>query len=197
MLLLPIHHPLRVAQAAAMVDVLSGGRLHLGVANGYSPGDLRSFGVPPGHRGTRMTAGLELIRALFSGEAVTCSGEDFALDGFRLFPAPIQKPRPPIYVGGHAPRAVERAARLGDHFLISTTQSIDEVVRVTAIYHDALRLGGQDEKKPFLNRIVCAVSSRAEKHAAERLFGEAFLAAYDQWGHESVRPLEPRAVRHR
>lgn len=186
MLLLPIHHPVRVAQEAAMLDVLCGGRLHLGVANGYSPDDLQTFGVSSSSRGARMSAGLELIRALWTEEHVTRSGEDFALDGFRLFPRPVQDPSPPIYVGGHAKKAVERAARLGDRYLISTTQSTNDVARLVGVYHDALRAYGLAEKKPYLNRIVCVVKNAADKQAAERFYSERFLAAYDQWGHESV-----------
>src|SRR6266566_9667301 len=61
MLLLPLHHPLRVAEDAAMVDVMSGGRLRLGVGAGYSPADLQAFAVPPDARARRMREGLLLI----------------------------------------------------------------------------------------------------------------------------------------
>jgi probable F420-dependent oxidoreductase len=193
MLLLPIHHPVRVAQAAAMLDVLCDGRLHFGVANGYSPNDLDTFGVASSNRGARMTAGLELIRALWTGEKVTRSGEDFRLDGFRLFPRPVQKPFPTIYVGGHAKKAIERAARLGDRYLISTTQSMAEIPRLVDSYHEALRACGSTEKQPYLNRIVCAVRNSREKQDAEHLFGDRFLSAYDQWGHESVTGLSPES----
>lgn len=159
MLLLPIHHPVRVAQAAAMLDVLSDGRLHLGVANGYSAEDLNTFGVTSSSRGTRMSAGLELIRALWTQEEVTAKGEDFELDGFSLFPRPIQRPSPPIHVGGHADKAIRRAARLGDGYLISTTQGVGEIAPLVSRYHEALRGLGLPEKKPYLNRIVCSASS--------------------------------------
>lgn len=193
MLLLPIHHPVRVAQAAAMLDIMCNGRLHLGVANGYSPTDLRTFGVGSSHRGTRMSAGLSLIRKLWSGDAVSATGEGFTLEGFRLFPLPMQKPAPQIYVGGHAPKAIERAARLGDRYIISTTQRIAQIPALIAIYHGALRARGAATRKPFLNRIVCAVGSAREKADAERLFGDRFLSAYGSWGHESVTGLDGHA----
>jgi len=193
MLLLPIHHPVRVAQAGAMLDVLSDGRLHLGVANGYSPQDLKTFHVTSTSRGKRMSAGLELIRALWTREEITWVGDEFELDGFSLFPRPIQKPSPPIYVGGHANKAVERAARLGDRYLISTTQGTAEIARLVAFYHDALESSGLTEKKPYLNRIVCVVPGASEKRMAERLFGERFLTAYGQWQHESVTGLSTDA----
>lgn len=91
MLLLPIHHPVRVAQEAAMLDVFSNGRLDLGVANGYAAGDLRTFGVASSHRGKRLTQGITLMRSLWSGDKVTASGEGYDLEKFVLFPLP---PRP-------------------------------------------------------------------------------------------------------
>ena len=196
MLLLPIHHPVRVAQAGAMLDILCNGRLRLGVANGYSPDDLRTFGVSSAKRGARTSAGLELIRALWTRDEVTMSGADFELEGFTLFPRPLQKPSPPIYVGGHARKAIDRAARLGDHFLISTTQGSRDVARLVSEYHESLRAYGLAEKGPALNRIVCVVPGRAEKEAAERLYAESFLSAYGKWGHESVADLSSPARRY-
>jgi probable F420-dependent oxidoreductase len=123
MLLLPIHHPLRVAETGAMVDILSQGRLLLGVAAGYSPVDLQAFGVTGSERGKRLDEGVELIRSLWRGEEVTARGSSFRLDAFRLFPRPLQRPSPPILMGGSSERAIERAARLADGYVISTTET--------------------------------------------------------------------------
>jgi probable F420-dependent oxidoreductase len=197
MLLLPIHHPLRVAQEAAMLDVLSNGRLRLGVANGYSERDLRAFGTPGQHRGKRLEEGLSLIRRLWQGESVTQRGEGFDLQDFELFPLPVQRPRPPIYVGGHALSAIDRAARLGDEYLISTTQKIGEIPALVKTYHEALNADGRAPRKPALNRIVCVVDSAAKKREAESFFARALLGLYDAWGHESVTGLgdSERALR--
>ncbi len=191
MLLLPIHHPVRVAQQAAMVDVLCHGRLRLGVANGYSPTDLRTFGVSSRRRGTRTEEGIELIRALWSGEPVTRSGEDFRLEGFRLFPLPVQRPGPPIWVGGQAEVAIRRAARLGDNYLISTTETFDHVAERVASHRAARRELGLADTAPGLNRIVCAVASRAAREQAVALYARALLALYDSWGHANVTALTP------
>lgn len=191
MLLLPIHHPVRVAQDAAMVDVLSEGRLRLGVANGYSPTDLHTFGVSSSQRGTRMTAGLELIRSLWSGERVSTRGEDFDLDDFQLFPVPLQKPSPPILIGGQVEVAIRRAARLGDGYLISTTETFENVTKRIAAYRDARRDLGLEESAPVLNRIVCVVDDRSARTAAVEFFARALLALYDSWGHANVTALTP------
>jgi len=189
MLLLPIHHPLRVAQEAAMLDVLCDGRLRLGVANGYSERDMRAFGMLGKHRGRHLEEGLSLIRRLWHGERVTARGENFELQDFELFPLPIQRPNPPIYVGGHAPVAIDRAARLGDEYLISTTQKIGEIPALVTAYLDALAAHGKSARKPTLNRIVCVVDSAARKKDAEVFYARALLGLYDSWGHESVTSL--------
>lgn len=189
MLLLPIHHPLRVAGGAAMLDVLSNGRLRLGVANGYSESDMRAFGMLGGHRGKRLEEGLSLIRRLWQGECVTQRGEGFDLQQFELFPLPVQRPNPPIYVGGHAKVAIERAARLGDEYLISTTQKLGEIPALVQTYHEALGACGKTLRQPTLNRIVCVVDSATKKSQAETFFAKALLALYDSWGHESVTRL--------
>jgi len=189
MLLLPLHHPVRVAQDAAMVDVLSRGRLRLGVAKGYSPADLRAFGVSRSQRARRMTEGVELIRALWEGSEITRAGDGFDLAGFRLFPLPIQKPGPPVYLGGHAPEAIRRAARLGDGYLISTTEPIDRVGERVGSYRAALDAAGKAWQAPLLNRLVCAVPTRREKTDAEEHYTRALLALYDAWGHDNVTHL--------
>jgi probable F420-dependent oxidoreductase len=193
MLLLPLHHPVGVAQESAMIDVLSHGRLRLGVAKGYSPTDLRTFGVLRGQRGRRLSAGIELIRALWQGDEVTRSGDDFALENFRLFPLPVQKPGPPVYVGGTASEAIHRAARLGDGYLISTTEAIDRVAERVATYRTALAELGKPWRAPLLNRLVCTVRNRREKAAAEKHYTAALLALYDAWGHDNVTRLSPEA----
>ncbi len=197
MLLLPIHHPVRVAQAAAMLDVLSEGRARLGVANGYSAHDLRAFGMTGRHRGHRLDSGLQLIRDLWSGEPVTARGDDFDLEGFELFPRPVQPGGPPIYVGGHAEVAVRRAARLGDHYLISTTQVASEIPGLVATYHAALAELGAAPRSPTLNRIVCVVDDAAKKQEAERFFARALIQLYEAWGHSNVTSLDEDARAHR
>lgn len=194
MLLLPIHHPVRVAQQAAMVDVLSGGRVRLGVANGYSAIDFETFGISRHERGVRLTEGLVLIRALWSGKPVTREGRDFRLREFVLFPPPVQPAGPPIFVGGQAEAAIRRAARLGDGYLISTTETFDHVAERVRLYRAVCDGLGVRPGKLLVNRIVCAVTDRAQKREAERFFAAALLRLYDSWGHENVTQL-PAAAR--
>jgi alkanesulfonate monooxygenase SsuD/methylene tetrahydromethanopterin reductase-like flavin-dependent oxidoreductase (luciferase family) len=192
MLLLPLYSALRVAEEAAMVDVLSGGRLRLGVSAGYSPSDLEAFGVPQNERGMRLREGVRLIREVWTRDHVDLSGRFSTLKDFTLFPKPIQRPAPPIYVGATIDAAVRRAARLGDELLISTTQASGDIPRMLGVYHDELRKLGRDpaSKRTALNRIVFVVADRAAKERATSFFRRCFLGLYDTWGHENVTGLE-------
>ncbi|MGH3097438.1 MAG: LLM class flavin-dependent oxidoreductase [Streptosporangiales bacterium] len=96
-LLLPLHEPVHIAEQTASLDVLSGGRLILGVGQGYRPVEFESLGVPRQERGARHREALEVIERLWSGEPVTYNGRHFALDGVRASITPVQRPRPPIW----------------------------------------------------------------------------------------------------
>jgi alkanesulfonate monooxygenase SsuD/methylene tetrahydromethanopterin reductase-like flavin-dependent oxidoreductase (luciferase family) len=191
MLLLPLYPALRVAQEAAMVDVLCGGRLRLGVAAGYSVTDLEAFGVPQNERGIRMREGIRLIREVWTRDHVDFSGRLSTLKDFTLFPKPVQQPAPPIYVGATIDVAVRRAARLGDELMISTTQPAGDIPRMLGVYHDELRKLGRDPaaKRTALNRIVFVVAGRAAKEQALDFFRQRFLRLYRNWGHQNVTEL--------
>lgn len=198
MLLLPIHHPVRVAQEAAMLDVLSGGRVSLGLAGGYSAGDLDTFGISSSQRGRRMSEGVKLIRALWSGQDVTAEGEDFRLRDFEFFPLPLQAGGPPIYIGGHAPVALRRAAELGDNFFISATAGIDMVGELIGTYRGFMEELGKPFRGVLLNRVVCVVETASQKAEAEAFYAKALIRLYQSWGHDNVVRLdeEQRSVAH-
>jgi probable F420-dependent oxidoreductase len=194
-LLLPLYHPLHVAEEAAMVDVLSGGRLVLGVSAGYSRDDFDAFGASLAERGRRMEEGLALIRTVWTEPAVTLDGASGHLRDYALFPRPLQKPSPPILVGGLAPAAIRRAARLGDGYVLSAGSTRAEIRDRVQVYRQALREAGKDPAAAWplvVNRVTHVVGSRAEKRRAEELFAERFLSFYDRWGHADVARLDSR-----
>ncbi len=115
--LLPFHNPVRMAEDAATVDVISGGRFELGVGVGYKVEEFESFAVSSKERGARTNEGLEIIRRLWEGETLTFEGTYYTVTKARLTPEPIQQPRPPIWVGGFTPPALRRAAKYGDGYI--------------------------------------------------------------------------------
>ena len=107
-------HPLIVAREAATLDRLSGGRLELGLGAGWKRSDYRQLGMPydaPRIRIDRMIESLAIIRRLLSGEEVTHEGTYYRLERARVEPAPIQRPHPPMMLGGGGPRMLRFAAR--------------------------------------------------------------------------------------
>jgi alkanesulfonate monooxygenase SsuD/methylene tetrahydromethanopterin reductase-like flavin-dependent oxidoreductase (luciferase family) len=115
--LLPMYDPVRLAEDGATVDILSGGRFELGAGLGYRAGEFEGLGLKYKERAGRMNEALEIIRRLWEGETLTFHGKHFHVEGARVSPEPVQKPRPPIWVGGFAAGATRRAARYGDGYI--------------------------------------------------------------------------------
>lgn len=110
----PYRSPLPVAKLLASVDVLSGGRLIVGVAVGWLEGEFEALGVPFRERGRRTDEAIELFRTVWTEEYPTITTDHHELTAVKASPMPLQKPRPPILVGGSSEAALRRAARLGD-----------------------------------------------------------------------------------
>ena len=117
-LLMPFHNPVRLAEDIAVVDIISGGRLEVGVGVGYKLEEFESFAIPFGERGSRTTQALSVLRRLLDGETVTVRNTFLDISRVKISPAPIQKPRPPIWIGGFTQAALRRAVRYGDGFTV-------------------------------------------------------------------------------
>ena len=113
-IVLPYRSPIPVAKLLASVDVLSGGRLIFGAAVGWVEGEFDALGVPVKERGSRTDEALELIRTLWTHEYPEITTARHQLAGLKASPMPLQKPRPPILIGGSGDAAFRRVARLGD-----------------------------------------------------------------------------------
>ncbi len=144
-LLLPLYHPVRVAEDGATIDILSGGRFELGVGVGYRVEEFSGLGISRRERAGRANEGLEIIRRLWEGETLSYQGKHFQLENARLTPEPLQQPRPPIWVGGFAKAAIKRAARLGDGYM--GTADMKEQYQA---YLGELRALGKDASHPQL-----------------------------------------------
>lgn len=120
-LLLPLHNPLRVSEDAATVDLISGGRLDLGVGIGYRQAEFAAFGVEERTRGRQFEEAINVLRQAMGPGPVTFKGSFYEYASVEVSPKPIQQPVP-IWLGGLTPRAVDRAARLSDGFLAGAGQ---------------------------------------------------------------------------
>ncbi len=121
-MLLPLRNPILVAQTVASLDILSGGRVVLGVGVGNDTPDLAAYGGNARERASRSDEALEIIKRLWTEDSVTFHGRHFDLDDYQLVPKPVQKPHPRIHVGGGAATVVRRAGRFADSLIpVGTT----------------------------------------------------------------------------
>jgi probable F420-dependent oxidoreductase len=111
---LPLRHPIVTARLAMTLDVLSGGRLCLGVGAGWLEEEFRAVGVDFATRGTRLRECVLALRALWTEPEPEFHGRFFDFGPLKFEPKPVQKPHPPILFGGETERAMRRAAALGD-----------------------------------------------------------------------------------
>ena len=120
-------HPVVLAKEAATLDLLSDGRLEFGLGAGWMTSDYDQTGIPldpPGTRIERMAEGLEIIKRFFAGGAVSFEGKHYKVQGVDGFPVPVQKPHPPIIVGGGGRRMLRLAAQVAD--IVSVNYKLTE-----------------------------------------------------------------------
>jgi alkanesulfonate monooxygenase SsuD/methylene tetrahydromethanopterin reductase-like flavin-dependent oxidoreductase (luciferase family) len=105
MTLLPLHHPLTLAEQAATADVLSGGRLEFGVGRGSIPTQFHGFGIPVAENRARFDEALEIIRLAWTRERFSYRGTFYQVENLEVVPRPLQRPHPPIRLRFTRPRA--------------------------------------------------------------------------------------------
>jgi probable F420-dependent oxidoreductase len=180
LVLAPLHDPLRLAEDAAVVDQLSGGRLVLGLGLGWREEEFRMFGVPMAERGLRTEEAIEVLRRAWTGRRFSFEGHAFAFERVRVTPPPARPGGPPIYLGGYADAAVRRVGRLADGYLAHAT--MDDLSSYVAIAEAAARDVGRDPADLGLALMVDAFVSTDPDPWAEIVDGVAYRhAAYDAW----------------
>jgi probable F420-dependent oxidoreductase len=182
-LLLPLHNAIRVAEDAATVDIISGGRLDLGMGLGYRVEEFQAFGVDRRHRGRLMDEGVELIRRAWTEERVTFRGRFYNVSDLQVTPKPVQQPHPPIWLGARGGIPARRAARFRAPLLLVGPPAVYQA------YADALRAEGVDPAgMPVLGSHSCIVSDDPERtwtemrehvHYTRTLYGDWYREAAD------------------
>ncbi|TDI62572.1 MAG: LLM class flavin-dependent oxidoreductase [Alphaproteobacteria bacterium] len=126
LIVLPVHDPIRLAEDAATLSILSGGRFDLGVGIGYRQMEFDQAGRQLKHRPSLIEESIEILRRAWTGEPINFSGKRFEIGDIRVTPAPPNPPK--IFIGGMAPPAIDRAARIGDGFLSTGGLGHDDYV---------------------------------------------------------------------
>src|SRR5713226_7094959 len=126
-LVAPFYHPARLAEDAALIDVMSGGRFVLGAAIGYKPDEFALYGADLEKRGARFEEQLAIIKGLWTQDKVSFKGRYFQVEG-SLEPKPVTKPHPPIWIGGWGDITLRRAATLADNWIPGPTADLPRLL---------------------------------------------------------------------
>lgn len=185
--LLPLHHPVEVAEQTASLDVLCGGRFLFGIGLGYRDAEFAAFGIEKGSRRQRAAEAVQLIRQLWAEDDVTFTGKVFQVKGATIRPKPIQQPGPPILVGADTLATISRVPELGDQWIASRRHSQTFLRQALPVYRDAL----ERHEKPFTGvtmfRDLCVAENGAQADQRIQAAYEATYQLYHRWG----QPGEP------
>jgi probable F420-dependent oxidoreductase len=140
-LLLPEHNPVVSAKQAATLDVLSGGRLTLGVGIGWSAEEFAALGIPFARRGRRTEEYVAAMRTLWADDVASFSGEFTRFESVRVNPKPVRGRRIPVVIGGNSDASLERVAAFGDGWYGFNLPARAVAERVAALAEQCERRG--------------------------------------------------------
>jgi alkanesulfonate monooxygenase SsuD/methylene tetrahydromethanopterin reductase-like flavin-dependent oxidoreductase (luciferase family) len=132
---LPLHHPVRVAEDVALVDVLSNGRVDVGVGRGYQSVEFDTFGIALAESRRRTDEALDVMRALWEQPLANHRGEFWNLDQVRLQPRPVQQPHPPLYYASINTDSITHYAAKGIPFIVDSTLRTSRVAELADLWH--------------------------------------------------------------
>jgi probable F420-dependent oxidoreductase len=136
---LAVHNPVRVAEQVATIDQHSAGRVSLGVGLGWWPLEYDVQGSDFHTRGARLEEALTVLRLVWENENTSFDGRFYQFPELTVYPRPVQRPHPVLWVAGVADVAIERAARLGDAWLCGPVQSLAKAQSCLSVYRAACR----------------------------------------------------------
>jgi alkanesulfonate monooxygenase SsuD/methylene tetrahydromethanopterin reductase-like flavin-dependent oxidoreductase (luciferase family) len=183
LLVLPFYHPLTLAEILAWFDRASNGRLIIGLGIGYRPEEFDAFGLSKEARADAFAESISILDRLLRGEQVTFQGKYFRLKDAYISPLPLQRPRPPIFIGGYNRRGLRRAARLGDGW-VSNNHELPEFSKRASIYRKYLNESGDNQKSGRIIYNMKGFCAQTMKEAQRILEGPLFAQyeKYSKWG---------------
>ena len=140
----PFTAPALLAKAMTALDVVSGGRLTVGLGSGWLPQEYAAAGVPFARRGARMEEYLRCLHALWTQDPVEFAGEFYTVPRSHVGPPPVQRPHPPVLLGGTAPAALRRAGRLAQGWIAGSQHDHTRISADIATVRDGARAAGRD-----------------------------------------------------
>lgn len=181
-LLAPLFNPIALAEQLATLDVLSGGRMVVGLGAGYRRRETEAFGVEWGDRIRRLRDYVPLMRALWNGETVDAEGSWGSVRNASLPLRCVQPGGPPIWIGAFAEPAIRRAAALDASWLIGPEGDDAAIAQRLALYRAALSEHGHSLERPYpMSREACVAATNQEARDLIRPHLAAQYAAYKSW----------------
>lgn len=176
-LLTPLRSPVHLAKSLATVDQLSGGRLDVGIGLGGNTKVYPAYGISAARRVARFNEGVRLMRALWTEPRVTFAGEFWQLENAAMEPKPLQRPHPPLWLGGHHPDALRRAVAWAAGFMGAGSASTATFAREAELLRGFLTEAGRDPAGVDVGKRVYIAVDRDRERAGRRL-AEYFGAFY-------------------
>jgi alkanesulfonate monooxygenase SsuD/methylene tetrahydromethanopterin reductase-like flavin-dependent oxidoreductase (luciferase family) len=190
-LLAPFYRPLDVAEVATTLDIITRGRFRLGLGLGYRDFEFENLGVPRRERVRRLVEMVDILRRLWTGERLTYEGQHYRLKDVSLTMPTVQRPHPPILIGGNLPAAVRRAAMIGDGWLASGNISLTSLVALHQEYEAARQESGRPapaERYLFID--IYLANDRRTALADAATYIKVAYNAFTEWGNKKVESLE-------
>jgi alkanesulfonate monooxygenase SsuD/methylene tetrahydromethanopterin reductase-like flavin-dependent oxidoreductase (luciferase family) len=183
----PVYHPVQLAEDLATLDVMTEGRLIVGIGLGYRPEEFEYLGVPFGERVRRFEEGLELMKAIWTQPSVTFAGEFWQLAGAEPHIETWQDPYPPVWLGGHAPKAVRRAGRVANGWIIPPAVELADVGPLLDIFREEqARRGLPPSLQPLRRNVFLGADRQDAMEQFMRASANRYLH-YARNGHEQWR----------
>jgi alkanesulfonate monooxygenase SsuD/methylene tetrahydromethanopterin reductase-like flavin-dependent oxidoreductase (luciferase family) len=193
-LLMPFHDPVRVAEEATCIDIISNGRFDLGAGQGYAAKEFEAHCIPRKERSARLAEGVELVRKLWSEEHVAFAGKFSQVKDMTLSPKPVQQPHIPIWMGARADKAIQRVGRMGCHLMATIGPD------PAPLYQQTLKENGYDPSRFNIGQVrtvyVAETAEQAWQETQDHLFnsmefyGEILAEANDVPGDRNIWPFK-------
>ncbi len=190
-MVMPFYHPVRVAEDAAMLQVMSHGRFILGAAIGYKPDEFALYGAEMAMRGARLDESICLIRQLWTQSRVNFAGRYFQVKGLKIEPRPEAQGCPPIWLGGWGERSLTRAAQLGDAWLPGPTADLGKLCAAQMLYQRQLAEAAIEtagRATPLTRELIIASTDAEARRMAEQYLMINYRDEYAsrEWSHPLI-----------
>ena len=164
--LMPLHHPIRLAEEAAALDVLSGGRSIFGIGRGSIPTHFEGYGIDREEARERFLEGLEIVLGMWTTDNFSYQGRYYEAEDLTLAPKPLQEPHPPVYIAANSPDTFGMVGSLGHNILVAPTiVTTQGALDGLASYRKELTEAGHDESKLNVNVTVHVNVAETESEA--------------------------------